>query len=363
MPACKCLKFKALVFLFAHQSLLAQLPDPNLLGTGLSASGQMLSIGSLDPAWLVARGDSLQPTEPFVNALVSGNCNDLWPQPLQGVNWIGHDSGNGCNQTGGCSDFYFMRRLQLPALNGCGVPVQEHYCLDIEFQADNCVYAIWVNGIPNYHFQEPGDPYQYDGQEHPVSGSLCYGWHEGENVILVQVKSCPIAAGLSLRIYSPLSTPQHFLGMDTVLCMSDHFTMTGPSPNTHWFDFTTASEKTVHHSGQYWAYYTDSGGCEIRDTLNVAFEGSYYVPNVFSPNDDGHNDQLKISFSDDNFQKFKFQVLDRWGNLVFESESPTNQWDGMFQGRYCAPGVYLYRIQAERGACRVQDYGDILIVR
>lgn len=363
MPAFKCLKINALILLLFPILLTAQLPDPGTLGTGLASTGQALSIGSLDPSWLVARGDSQAPDEPFVNALVIDDCAGLWPPPPQGVNWIGHDSGNGCNQSGGCGDFYFMRRITLPDLNGCGVPVQEHYCLDVEAEADNCVYGIWVNGILNYHYQGTTDPYQYDGLDNPVSGSLCYGWHGGENIILVQVKSCPTAAGFSLKIYSPLYTPHDFLGRDTVLCMAQKFTMKGPTGNTHWFDAGISTEKTVDHSGKYWAYYTDAGGCEIRDTIQVTFNGSFYIPNVFSPDDNWHNDQLTLSFSDTDFQKFRFRIIDRWGNLVYEGLSPTASWDGMYHGRYCANGVYLYQLEAERGSCHVSDIGDILIVR
>lgn len=78
-----------------------------------------------------------------------------------------------------------------------------------------------------------------------------------------------------------------------------------------------------------------------------------YVPNAFSPNNDGFNDELGI-YGDPTFVKkmVAFEVKDRWGTKVFEfkdrvlGDSDTF-WDGKVQGKLQHQGVYLYQLIVE----------------
>lgn len=78
------------------------------------------------------------------------------------------------------------------------------------------------------------------------------------------------------------------------------------------------------------------------------------IPNVFSPNQDGINDQYDtraFQWCED----FYIQIFDRWGKPVFESRNPLDQWTG---GGF-PEGVYFYAIQYEGGVIK----GDLLLVR
>ncbi len=87
---------------------------------------------------------------------------------------------------------------------------------------------------------------------------------------------------------------------------------------------------------------------ECADTtyafVNVLPDREVYIPNSFTPNGDGINDQWDIvlpSFIDE----FDIYVYDRWGKLVWESHSPTqNSWDGMIDGKKASSGMYVYRV-------------------
>ena len=72
--------------------------------------------------------------------------------------------------------------------------------------------------------------------------------------------------------------------------------------------------------------------------------GIFYLPNVFSPNGDGVNEMLFISFADENVQPIKFQLFNRWGGVIFETEDPYFQWDGMVDGRRAEAGVYVFML-------------------
>ncbi|MCH2197779.1 MAG: PKD domain-containing protein [Flavobacteriales bacterium] len=79
---------------------------------------------------------------------------------------------------------------------------------------------------------------------------------------------------------------------------------------------------------------TDSNGCTdqitrwivINDLLNI------YVPNSFTPNNDGVNDIFLVEGSDIDPDRFELKVFSRWGDKVFESTDMTVPWNGNYQG-------------------------------
>jgi len=94
------------------------------------------------------------------------------------------------------------------------------------------------------------------------------------------------------------------------------------------------------------------GGCPTVDTLLVTIEpinpglkSSLHVPNAWSPNGDGHNDRLyplTINMKDLKF----FRVYDRWGQLMFETHTLGQGWDGTFNGQPQVMDVYTWIVEA-----------------
>lgn len=71
----------------------------------------------------------------------------------------------------------------------------------------------------------------------------------------------------------------------------------------------------------------------------------YYIPNAFSPNQDGFNDIFLPFFSSAcSVSSYKIKIYNRWGALVFESDNPQNGWNGKFSGEDAPQGVYMYTI-------------------
>jgi gliding motility-associated-like protein len=69
------------------------------------------------------------------------------------------------------------------------------------------------------------------------------------------------------------------------------------------------------------------------------------VPNTFTPNNDGFNDDLQLisnTITDIN----TFQIFDRWGGLVFETNDFYQPWDGKRNGEDMPVGVYVYFVEA-----------------
>jgi gliding motility-associated-like protein len=68
------------------------------------------------------------------------------------------------------------------------------------------------------------------------------------------------------------------------------------------------------------------------------------VPNVFTPNGDGMNDEFRVVYS--SIKEFHCWVYNRWGHLVYEWSDPAKGWDGSIHGKPAAEGAYYYVIRA-----------------
>lgn len=79
--------------------------------------------------------------------------------------------------------------------------------------------------------------------------------------------------------------------------------------------------------------------------VTVAVAESYLaVPNVFTPNGDGKNDEFCVAYR--SLRDFHIWVYNRWGKLVYESTDPARGWDGNINGRPAAEGAYFYVVRA-----------------
>jgi len=94
-----------------------------------------------------------------------------------------------------------------------------------------------------------------------------------------------------------------------------------------------------------------------------------YIPNVFSPNDDGVEDFWTISAGTSVISIHTVQIFDRWGDEVYKLEAPVavsnwRGWDGTFRGKDMNPGVFVYYLELDlANGERIVRKGDITIVR
>jgi gliding motility-associated-like protein len=91
----------------------------------------------------------------------------------------------------------------------------------------------------------------------------------------------------------------------------------------------------------------DKAVVEVRlnetSVKEVVEASSIFVPNVFTPNGDGKNDQLVVKAN--NVDSFTFSIYSVGGKLVYKSENPESSWDGTDLGGNTLPdGVYYYLI-------------------
>ncbi|MBK8703804.1 MAG: gliding motility-associated C-terminal domain-containing protein [Saprospiraceae bacterium] len=93
------------------------------------------------------------------------------------------------------------------------------------------------------------------------------------------------------------------------------------------------------------------------------------MPNCFSPNDDGINDEFRV-FPGKNFEvlSFEFRIFDRWGDEMFVTFDPEVGWNGVFRNIERQPAVYVWFVKAQVLVCgsrmvNVFREGGVTIVR
>ncbi len=98
-------------------------------------------------------------------------------------------------------------------------------------------------------------------------------------------------------------------------------------------------------SGCYLAESVNEFGCKTRDEvcITVTTEYNIYIPNVFTPNDDGNNDVFTVYGT--GLSNIEILVFDRWGEKLFASKDQKIGWDGHFKGELCKSDVYPYQIK------------------
>ena len=98
-------------------------------------------------------------------------------------------------------------------------------------------------------------------------------------------------------------------------------------------------------------------------TVYVTPEGSYLLPNAFTPNRDGHNDCFGLQRAARTIDNLEFSVFNRMGQLVFHTTNPGDCWDGTFKGQQQPTGAYVYIIKGTASCGAIDQKGTVMLVR
>lgn len=132
---------------------------------------------------------------------------------------------------------------------------------------------------------------------------------------------------------------------------------------------------------QWFHKYTDTGVFIVQlsvknnfnctatsyDTIFVEEDFHYFMPNAFSPNNDGKNELIgpTVTF----VKHYDFSIYNRWGTLVYSSLKDCDAkkpcgWDGSFNGSHVEEGIYIYKLYIlDKGDKEHFENGTILLVR
>ncbi|MBK8416190.1 MAG: gliding motility-associated C-terminal domain-containing protein [Bacteroidetes bacterium] len=129
------------------------------------------------------------------------------------------------------------------------------------------------------------------------------------------------------------------------------------SPDTN-ITFTNVPDPIVNPliTTTYSVLITNEHGCKTTLSVEVAVVcDSLFVPNGFSPNDDGTNDGFVID-GIENYPGNKLWVYNRWGNLIYKAKDYDNKWDGVanvsgiYMGKKLPSGTYYFILDLNDGS-------------
>lgn len=92
---------------------------------------------------------------------------------------------------------------------------------------------------------------------------------------------------------------------------------------------------------------TNEWGCKDTAYKHIIATGDFgiFVPNAFTPNNDGHNDFFETPHF--GIKEYHIMIFDRWGMMIYESFDKDFNWFGTFKDNDCQEGVYTYVIDAK----------------
>jgi gliding motility-associated-like protein len=144
------------------------------------------------------------------------------------------------------------------------------------------------------------------------------------------------------------------------------------SPATGLSDATIRNPiATPYNTTTYTVTITDETGCTGTDIITIFVDKNYpvFIPNAFTPNNDGDNDYFIAYSGKAGKQITNIQIFDRWGGVMYVNQNiplsaESRGWDGTFKGKPLNPGVYVYLIEIEflDGIKKLYS-GDITLIK
>ena len=124
----------------------------------------------------------------------------------------------------------------------------------------------------------------------------------------------------------------------------------------YYWDFGNGNNSSLVHPNNVYdnpGYYEvlliaeDEKGCidSIVKTIEIKNEFYLYVPNAFTPDGNRFNNTFKISSI--GIEVFQILIYNRWGELLFSSQDPNFEWDGIYANKLVPDGIYVWKIEYE----------------
>jgi gliding motility-associated-like protein len=126
----------------------------------------------------------------------------------------------------------------------------------------------------------------------------------------------------------------------------------------------SAPQREVTQQVQYTV--TDSFGCQqsIIKPIIIYSSCTVFIPNAFTPNNDGKNDVFGV-INAVKADQFQLNIYNRWGGLVFHSNNWKDTWDGRVRGLHQAAGTFVWFVKYvdKRTNEKVERKGTVVLIR
>lgn len=240
------------------------------------------------------------------------------------------------------------------------------------------IYVQKLNQCKPHLYTLGNDTALCEGQSFVLEATIpnaTYLWHDhsteptyhpttsGSYWVDVDVYGCTTADTINVQFNLP---PRVDLGKDTTLCEGEVLILNASKPNVtyQWQDNSTNPTFTASEDGIYSVVVHNACGID-SDELRVELiecECSFYIPNSFTPNGDRINDEFS-SKSNCDFLEFSMLIFNRWGQIIFETNSPLMSWDGKYNGTLSPIGMYIYQVNFKFKNELKTAHGSVSLIR
>lgn len=323
--------------------------------------------------------------------VASNNNNPLLSAPYTWSNGVGLPTSNVATDLApgtysvtvtdvkGCTDDVSYTVGEPTPITFSVLPIEEPLC----FGETTLVLIDTAFGGRSSDFEDFSFSVNNDGFRIPVNqpGST----FAGQTVVTVfDTVGCSVSDTFSVN-----QPPQILVDLpETILVeLGDSLTVLNPiiSPagdiyNYQWTPGEFLSSDTVRaptifpfESRDYTLAVTNANGCQAFADVFVEVDANrnVYIPNVFSPNRDGRNEDFRI-YACQGVQSVNFvRIFDRWGGQIFEGDNMDPNcldgiqlWDGLYRNKPVNTGVYVYLIEVTFLDGKTLLYrGDVSVMR
>jgi len=111
-----------------------------------------------------------------------------------------------------------------------------------------------------------------------------------------------------------------------------------------WSNGVSSPVIDIYSQGTYYICAVSSCG-EYCDSVVIRNPDIYvFLPNSFTPVESTNNIFRYYTANDEYIIIEAFQIFNRWGEKIFETNQKNIYWDGKYKGNYCPNGVYVWRL-------------------
>lgn len=200
-------------------------------------------------------------------------------------------------------------------------------------------------------------PYHFDWSNGSVQSNLLNVAPGNYDVTVSDANNCTIGSTFSLAYiydFTVQATPMATINIGESTTLS--YTLSGNAGNYEsvWSPPSTLScancvspVSTPNVTTHYQIEVRNDVGCIATDTVTILVIPDYsiFVPNAFTPNNDGNNDVFRLFGNIKTIAYLDIQIFNRIGEKVFESQDHNFGWDGTYKGVLQNPSVFIWQMK------------------
>ncbi|MBR9859822.1 T9SS type B sorting domain-containing protein [bacterium] len=173
--------------------------------------------------------------------------------------------------------------------------------------------------------------------------------------------NCPGGDTMQLEASDP---PEIQLIPDTFTCNNASLTIAVEQNQDYKYLWSTGSlsHSTIITDTGWYSLSVSRPFCEVIDSIYVYEfcppKPQYWIPNAFSPDLNNLNEKFRPTTV--NIDSYTISIFNRWGECIY---SGNEGWDGIYEGKLCQAGVYVYMIEINAERMKRFEHGTFTLLR